>query len=246
MADTLFLDDSYLREFSAKIVSVVKLEGEESKAKIVLDRTAFFPTGGGQPCDLGKLAIAKNGAACEVADVRKENGEIVHTVVLPQNCQLETGDEVTGEIDWARRHRHMRMHTAGHVLSAVMFAKGLLITGNQLGANESRFDFSMENFDRALIDTCIAEANTLMARGQEVSISYLPREEALKMPGMSKLTGALPPAISTLRIVKIGDIDTQADGGTHVKNTSEVGTLSISRAENKGKSNRRIYFTLCP
>jgi Ser-tRNA(Ala) deacylase AlaX len=245
MAEQLHLADSYIRSFEAKITSV-QPSAEPGKLKLSLDRTAFYATSGGQPCDLGKITNKKSGKTFEVADVRKENGEIMHTVACGDASDFAAGDEIIGNIDWERRYRLMRPHTAGHVLSAVMYEKGILITGNQLGIAETRFDFNMEEFDRGLIDECIAKANQLLALNKPISISFLPRVEALKLPGMSKLATALPPNITTLRIVDIEGIDRQADGGTHVKNTSEAGTIALTRAENKGKSNRRIYFALKP
>jgi len=245
MAEQLFLNDSYIREFDAKVVSCIPHQNEPGKAKLVLDKTAFYATSGGQPCDLGKITGGKSGKTCEVVDVRKENGEIVHTLVGDAS-DFAAGGEVHGEINWERRHRLMRIHTAGHALSAVMYEKGILITGNQLGLDETRFDFNMEEFDRNLIEQCIAEANAKIAQNKNITISFLPRDEAMKLPGMSKLATALPPAITVLRIVEIEGIDRQADGGTHVKNTSEIGKIELTRAENKGKNNRRIYFAIRP
>ncbi|MCL6088836.1 MAG: alanyl-tRNA editing protein, partial [Candidatus Marsarchaeota archaeon] len=181
----------------------------------------------------------------EVIEAKKMDGEIVH-LLAPGSCSFSPFDSIHGEIDWPRRHRLMRMHTAGHVLSAVFFRRGVLITGNQLDIDQSRFDFSMEQFDRALIDSVISEASRLCGEGHAVKVYSLPREEALKLPGMVKLAGALPPSLTTLRIVEIEGVDTQADGGTHVRNTREVGTIELARVENKGAKNRRIYFTLKP
>ncbi len=237
--DLLFQSDSYATSFDAKVLSVRPDGG------LVLDRTLLYYTSGGQPCDRGKIKRMNDGKEAEVIEVKKMDGEIVH-LLAPGSCSFSPSDSIHGELDWPRRHRLMRMHTAGHVLSAVFFKKGVLITGNQLDAGQSRFDFSMEQFDRALIDSVISEASRLCAEGHAVKVSSLPREEALKLPGMVKLAGALPPSLTTLRIVEIEGVDTQADGGTHVRNTSEVGTIELARVENKGAKNRRIYFTLKP
>jgi misacylated tRNA(Ala) deacylase len=137
------------------------------------------------------------------------------------------------------------MHTAAHVLAGgFLNQQGALITGNQLGPEESRFDFSLENFDREKFEELAGQANAKLAEGLEVKTYTMPREEALKMPGMVKLADKLPPAISVLRIVDIGGFDVQADGGTHVKNSRECGKIKIIRLENKGKNNRRLYFGL--
>ncbi|MDE1797988.1 MAG: alanyl-tRNA editing protein [Candidatus Micrarchaeota archaeon] len=245
----LFHADSYATEFDAK-VEAVRPDGG-----IMLDRTLFYCTSGGQPHDVGELARKSDGAKVEIKDVRKLDGQAVHIPAAPAPAagtasspspSFAVGDSVHGKIDWTRRHRLMRMHTAGHCLGAVFYSKGILITGNQLGVEQSRFDFSMENFDRALLEACIAEANEKLSQNRPIRVSFMPREEALKLPGMVKLANALPPDIQTLRIVEIEGIDTQADGGTHVKNTSEVGQIELLKLENKGSVNRRIYFALKP
>ena len=234
----LFQSDSYLKAFDAKVLSVRPDGG------LILDQTCFYYNSGGQPSDKGKLVRISDGVQAEVKEVRKIDGEVVHVPASPSHFQ--TGDVLRGEIDWPRRHQLMRMHTAGHALSAVFFRRGVLITGNQLDTDKSRFDFSLEEFDRSLIDSLIAEANAECVKGLAVRVYSLPREEALKLPGMVKLAGALPPSLTTLRIVEIVGLDVQADGGTHVKNTSEVGKIELVKLENKGAKNRRIYFTLKP
>ena len=237
----LFLSDSYATHFDAKVLNVRPDGG------LVLDRTLFYCTSGGQPCDKGKVKRASDGATAQIKEVRKVDGEVVH-YLEPSSppISFSPGDSLHGEIDWARRYKLMRTHTAGHVLGSVLFSKGALITGNQLDVDQTRFDFSIESFDRALLDACVSEANRLCAESHAISVSSLPREEALKLPGMVKLAGALPPSLTTLRIVSIEGIDTQADGGTHVKNTQEVGAIELLRVENKGAKNRRIYFKLSP
>jgi len=229
----LYHEDSYLREFDAKAVEV-------TGNAIVLDATAFYYTGGGQPCDFGK--IVAGGQEYAVVDVKKESGEILH--YLDKTPSFAAGSSVHGIIDWERRYKLMRMHTAGHVLSTIMMNNGALITGNQLGTEESRFDFSLEQFDRAKFEELVERANSELAKGLVVRTYTMPREEALKLPGMVKLANALPPAISELRIVDIGGFDVQADGGTHVKNSRECGRIRVLRLENKGKNNRRLYFGL--
>ncbi len=246
MSEQLHLTDSYMRQFEAKVISSSPHANESGKAKLVLDRTAFYATSGGQPCDMGKITNKKTNKTFDVADVRKESGEVVHTLICDDASAFAIDDVVVGDIDWARRYKLMRTHTAGHALSAVMFEKGILITGNQLGVEETRFDFNMEEFDRGLIDECITRANSLLSQHMPVVVSFMPREEALKLNGMVKLASALPPSITILRIVDITGIDKQADGGTHVANTSEVGKIELLRAENKGKNNRRIYFAVRP
>jgi len=174
--------------------------------------------------------------------LKKENGKILHEL---GEEGVKQGDQVKGVIDWDKRYKIMRMHTAAHSLAAVFHNEaGALITGNQLGEEQTRFDFNIENFDRELIDKLVKQTNELMVQGKSVNISYKDREEAMKIPSIVKLANAIPPNIKELRLVEIEDIDLQADGGTHVKNTSEVGKIEIVKLDNKGKNNRRIYFSL--
>jgi Ser-tRNA(Ala) deacylase AlaX len=232
MTERLFWQDMYLREFDAKVESV-----DESGVR--LDRTAFNPRGGGLVSDVGKL----NGA--DVVEVVKKDEVIYH--VIGEGTSLSKGDAVHGVIDWERRHRVMRMHTTAHILSAVVNREtGALITGNQISPDESRIDFSLEAFDREKFGDYVRMANEAARSGAEVRSFFMKREEALRTPGFVKLAGALPPAVEELRIVQIGEIDTQADGGVHVKNTKEIGDIVVNRIENKGKSNRRLYFSLRP
>jgi Ser-tRNA(Ala) deacylase AlaX len=242
MTKALYLDDSYLKECDALVESVA---GKE----VVLDQSIFYPRGGGQPADTGKLVIA-SGSELRVLNVVKKDGKIIHELenepkTEAGNHELAPGARVRCIIDWDRRYAIMRMHTAAHVLAAVMHRElGALITGNQLDAAQSRFDFSLADFDRARFDLVVAKANEALSRDVHTRAYLLPRDEAMKIPGVVKLAGALPPSIGELRIVEIGDIDVQADGGTHVRSLKEVGKIGILKLENKGKENRRIYFTL--
>ncbi|VVB57852.1 Alanyl-tRNA editing protein AlaX-M [Candidatus Anstonella stagnisolia] len=236
MANTFYLEDSYAKSCDAKVEKLI------SPVEVVLSQNLFYPRGGGQPTDTGK--IMKNKETFIVSEVSKKDGEIICKV---DKAGLTAGDSVTCELNWERRYRLMRSHTAAHILSTVMQKEtGALITGNQLDVDKTRFDFSLENFDRTLMDSMVQKANFEIAKNANVKIYSLPREEAMKIEGIVKLASALPPAISILRIVEIEGIDTQADGGTHVKNTSEIGKLELVKMENKGAQNRRIYFKLMP
>ncbi|MDK2371872.1 MAG: alanyl-tRNA editing protein AlaXM [Candidatus Korarchaeota archaeon] len=235
MTELLYMDDSYLKEFEAEVVEV-------SGDRVVLDRTAFYPVGGGLPSDTGVLL--KGSEEYRVEEVRKEGGKVWH--IVPGHS-LSPGDGVRGVIDWDRRYRVMRMHTALHALIAVMNQKfGVLVTGNKVAPDRSRVDVNLEKPDRELVEKVIAETNEELAKGLPVKIYYLPREEAMKIPGIVKLARALPPSVQKLRIVEIEGLDIQADGGPHVSNTKEVGRIVFLRLENKGKNNRRIHFTLEP
>ena len=233
MGRMIYLEDSYLKEFDATVKRV-----KDGKF-IVLDRTAFYPNSGGQPHDTG--AMEKDGKVFRVVFVGKFSGEISHEV----EEGLVVGDKVKCRIDWDRRYRLMRMHTATHVLASVLYKDaGAMITGNQIGLDKTRIDFSIDEFDREKISGYIEKANDISAKGLEVKSYFLPREKAMEIEGAVKLANALPPEISELRMVEIQGVDLQADGGTHVRNTSEVGKIEFVSAENKGKKNRRVYFTL--
>jgi len=234
MQNALYMNDSYLKEFEATVESV------KDDKYVILNRTSFYPAGGGQPNDTG--IMISDGDEYPVVYVGKFEGKISHEVSKPG---LKAGDKVTGKIDWDRRYRHMRMHTAAHIIDAVLYNEaGALCTGNQLGTDKSRIDFSLDVLNKDKIQQYIGIANEWVKKAIDVNIYSLPREEALKIPGIVKLAGAMPPEVTELRIVEIPGIDIQADGGTQVKNTSEIGEISLVSVENKGKNNRRMYYTI--
>ncbi|MEM1553841.1 MAG: alanyl-tRNA editing protein AlaXM [Thermoproteota archaeon] len=233
MTELLYMDDSYLKEFDAEVVEIL---GDN----VVLDRTAFHPRGGGLPEDIG--IIVKDGEEFKVLQVVSEDGKVLHNV---PGHRFNVGDKVRGILNWERRYVIMRMHTGIHALAAVFNKRtGALITGNQVNVDKSRLDMNLEKIDRELINDVFNETNRELALGRTVKIYYLPREEALKIPGIVKLAEAAPPNVEKLRIVEIEGLDIQADGGPHVANTREVGELILLKIENKGRNNRRVYFTL--
>ena len=230
MTRKLFWEDMYLKEFDAKVESV-------DGTRAVLDQTAFNPRGGGLVSDTGTLG------GLGVSEVVKEGEEIIHVLGAPPG--FGPGAIVHGVLDWDRRSRIMRMHTSAHILSAVVNREtGALITGNQISPDESRVDFNLENFDRGKMSDYVEMVNGAVRRELDVKTYFMKREEALANPGFVKLANAMPPSLEMLRIVEIGDVDTQADGGVHVKNTREIGRVVGLKTENKGKSNRRLYFTV--
>ncbi|MCD6495936.1 MAG: alanyl-tRNA editing protein [Candidatus Aenigmarchaeota archaeon] len=235
----LYMDDSYLREFEAVVTKV-------SDGKyVVLDQTAFYPNSGGQPYDTGSITRLADGAAFRVVFVGKFGGDISHEVQAEGPYELKEGDAVRCSIDWERRYRLMRSHTAAHIISSVINAHtGALITGNQLNIDKSRIDFSLEDYDPGKMAGFVEEASEKAAAGADVHVSYITKDEAEKTEGLSKLAKGLPPGIDRIRIVDIEGIDRQADGGTHVKNTKEIGKIEFLKSENKGKSNRRLYYRL--
>jgi misacylated tRNA(Ala) deacylase len=230
--DEIYLDDSYLWSFSAIVTQAL-----ENKA--ILDKTAFYPQSGGQPSDSGILE--HGGEIFTVAVAEKTAEGTVHILDRPG---LKTGDAVTGKIDGDRRYRFMRSHTACHILSAVIFQEtGAKITGNQIEQSRSRVDFSLESFDKARMMEYVEKANQIVSDRRPVSTRIISREEALAMPDLLRLAMAVPDR-DAIRVVEIDGIDRQACGGTHVKNTAEVGRIKMIKAENKGKANRRVYFSL--
>jgi Ser-tRNA(Ala) deacylase AlaX len=236
MTKQLFLEDSYQRECDAIVVSV-----KDSKY-IVLDQTVFYPKGGGQIWDTG--LIIKDNESYDVVYVGKFNGEISHEV---NKVGLQEGDRVRCVLNWERRYKHMRGHTAAHVfISQLCSGTGALVTGNQIEEDKIRFDFDLERFDRSVLEEYINKTNELLNRDTPVRHYNLPREEALKIPGVVKMADALPPNIPLLRIVEIEGIDRQADGGTHVNNLREIVGIKLLKAENKGRNNRRVYFAVMP
>ena len=234
MTSALYLEDSYLKECDATVVSV------KDGKYIVLNRTIFYPRGGGQPWDAGTISRANR--TYNVVYVGKFSGEISHEV---DRAGLREEDKVHCILNWDRRYKLMRSHTAAHVFASLLCeGTDALVTGNQLEEDKTRFDFSLEKYDREILNNYIDEANKLFRRDIPVKWYELPKEEALKIPGVIKMAKALPPDIDNLRIVEIVGVDKQADGGTHVKNLKEVGRIKLLKTENKGKNNRRIYFAL--
>ncbi|MEM3509305.1 MAG: alanyl-tRNA editing protein, partial [Nitrososphaerota archaeon] len=148
-------------------------------------------------------------------------------------------------IDWNRRYKLMRLHTAAHIISSIMYKDyGALITGGHIDENYAKDDFSLEKFDKKIFEEAIRKANEIVKKAIEVKIYFLKREEALKIPGIIKLAEKMPPEVEKLRIVEIPEVDIQADGGPHVKNTKEIGEIILLKIENKGKNKKRIYYNV--
>jgi len=229
----LYLKDSYKKEFEAKVI-------ESNKGRIILDGSYFYPSSGGQPPDKG--IMIHDPQEFKVLEVKKEDGKVVH--ILDQEG-LKVNDSVKCIIDWNRRYKLMRMHTASHIISAVIHKEtNAMITGNQLDEEKSRIDFSLEDFKKELFEKYVEEANKEIKKDHKITIKIIPKEEAEKIENLSRLAKGLPPSLKEIRVVKIGSIDEQADGGTHVSSTKEIGKIKLLSIENKGRSNRRMYFSL--
>ena len=225
----LYLDDSYLKEFDAVVKKV-----EENR--VFLNRSAFYPGGGGQPHDTGKLVFS--GGECKVVAMEGE----AHIVEGPLP---EVGEKVKGIIDWERRYRIMRAHTAVHIISGVAYKKfGVVITGNQLYEGSARMDLSFENMSKELALKIIEESNRIVEEGLEVKTYYIDKEEFKRRKELMRVAPHLYDKYEKIRIVEIVGFDAQADGGTHVRNTKEVGRITLRKYESKGRKNKRIYIDL--
>lgn len=232
MTEELFREDSYLKSCIAKVVSA----GPEG---VVLDRTVFYPTGGGQPGDSGTMKTAAGEVA--IADTVKGEGGILH--VLEEGAALPSaGEEVEVALDWDRRYRHMRTHTALHILCSVVDGG---VTGGQIGALKGRLDFDIPG-ERPEKEALTAKLNEVIAGDHPVSISWITDEELQANPDLVRTMSVKPPTGSgKVRMIRIGgDVDFQPCGGTHVRSTAEIGTVQVGKIENKGKQNRRINITL--
>jgi len=235
MTELLCQQDSYLKEFDAEIISV----DAESRV-VVLDRTVFYPGGGGQPCDVGLLSV--NGREYPVIKVKKQGADALH--FLDGDAETpEVGSSVHGVIDWERRYQLMRTHTAMHILCGVVFRDyGALVTGGNMEPLKGRMDFEFETMHGELVAEIEAAINEAAQQSYDVKVNVLSREEAFRIPDLIRTKiNLLPEGINEIRTIEIAGLDLQADGGTHVKNTSEVGKLRVTNYKSKGKINKRIY-----
>lgn len=229
MTELLYQTDSYLKEFDA----IVSASFPDEKA-VALDRSAFYPGGGGQPNDVGKLA------GLNVVKVKKAGNDVLH--FLDGNLPA-VGATVHGVIDWDRRYKLMRTHTAMHILCGTVFRDyGALVTGGDMEPLKGRMDFEFERLQKELVSVIEAAINVEVRAGRPVRVQILPREEAFQIPDLIRTKiNLLPAGIQQVRTVEIVGLDLQADGGTHVKNTSEVGQIQVVDYKSKGAANKRIY-----
>jgi misacylated tRNA(Ala) deacylase len=227
-ADLLYFRDAYLTRFTATVTAV-----DDDRRRVALDRTAFYPTGGGQPHDMGSLA------GSHVVDVRKEDDEVWHTLDGPMPG---VGDEVHGAIDWDRRHQLMRTHTALHVLCGVIWNEwGTAVTGGNMEPLAARMDFEFDPLPEGFGATVEKLVNEELAAARPVEVSFLPRGTALQDDDLIRTkVNLIPESVSEIRVVDIVGLDKQADGGTHVHTTDEVGRIKVLKTESKGKGNKRI------
>ncbi|HEX2994722.1 MAG TPA: alanyl-tRNA editing protein [Anaerolineales bacterium] len=238
MTELLYQTDSYLQEFDAEVTSILP----EERA-VVLDRTAFYPGGGGQPCDFGTLTAA--GVAYSVNKVKKQGEDVLH--FLGGDASLPaTGAASHGALDWTRRYQLMRTHTALHVLCGTVFRDyGALVTGGDMDPLKGRMDFEFASMRGELVREIEAAVNAEVTKGHEIRVQILPRDEAFQIPDLIRTKiNLLPDGIMQVRTVEIVGLDLQADGGTHVRNTNEVGTIRVADYKSKGAINKRIYIEI--
>jgi misacylated tRNA(Ala) deacylase len=231
MTELLFLTDAYLREFDAT-VTAVDPEGQ----RIALDRTAFYYTGGGQPHDTGMLGVLG------VTDVRKEGDTVWHTVGGESADLPAVGDTIHGEIDWERRHKLMRTHTALHILCGVIWNEwSTPVTGGNMEPLSARMDFEFDPLPEGFKETVERLVNDEIIADRPIEVSFLPRTQALADDDLIRTkVNLIPESVSEIRVVDIVGLDKQADGGTHVRTTGEVGRVYVTKTESKGKGNKRL------
>ncbi len=230
MAELLFRDDAYLRSCEATVVAV-------DERGIRLDRTVFYPLGGGQPGDTGVLTRA-DGSTVAVADTRKGDGpdDVLH-IPAPGSALPAVGEKITAEIDWDRRHRLMRMHTCLHLLCAVVPGA---VTGGQISDGKGRLDFDVpgENLDKAVITE---KLNALIAADHPVTPRWITDAELAAQPDLVRTMSVKPPTgFGKVRLLDIAGVDLQPCGGTHIRHTGEIGRVEVTKIENKGRQNRRV------
>lgn len=234
MTELLFHTDAYAREFDAGVVSA---EGE----RVVLDRTALYARSGGQPSDFGILRAGD--VEYRVADSKKQGDEVWHQLDRPG---LQVGDAVHGVVDWERRYQLMRTHTALHILCGVIFRDfAAQVTGGDMEPLAARMDFEFDRMSGEFAQDVQERINLEVAAARDVRVRILPREQAFEIPDLIRTKiNLLPPGITQVRVVEIVGLDLQADGGTHVANTREVGTIRVVGHESKGKINKRLRIAI--
>jgi misacylated tRNA(Ala) deacylase len=237
MTELLYQRDSYLRMFAATVLDVA-----DDRSALALDRTAFYPAGGGQPHDVGLLRMGE--AMLAVTRVKRQGEHVWHWIHGENPSAV--GARVEGEIDWERRYKLMRTHTALHVLCGVVWRDyGAQVTGGNMEPLAGRMDFEFETLHKELVQEIEERVNIEIEQAREVRIDILPRTEAFQIPDLIRTKiNLLPEGIKEVRVVEIVGLDLQADGGTHVANAREVGPVRVVRYESKGRINKRLHIAL--
>ena len=241
--EQLCYSDAYLQSVEARVAAV---ETSDGAPLIVLDRTVFYPGGGGQPPDRGLILRTGDGRTWTVRSARKADGEIVHELEPDDDGPPGVGDLVEVDLDWARRLTLMRTHTALHALCGVVWRDyGAHVTGGNMEPGTARMDFEFERMSGDLVAEIEATVNLELAAQRDVRVNVLPRDEAFAIPDLIRTkVNLLPEGIEEIRTIEIVGLDLQADGGTHVANTREVGAIRVTGYESKGRINKRIRIAL--
>ncbi len=240
--EQLAYTDAYARSIEARVIAVESGD----LLTLVLDRTVFYPGGGGQPSDRGLILRTSDGRSWTVRGTRKSGGEVVHELEPGDGDPPTPGEVVRVDLDWARRLALMRTHTALHALCGVVWRDyGALVTGGNMEPGSGRMDFEFERMSGDLVDAIEATVNTELAAEHDVRVNVLPRAEAFAIPDLIRTKiNLLPEGIEEIRTIEIVGLDLQADGGTHVANTREVGQIHVTGYESKGRINKRIRIEL--
>jgi misacylated tRNA(Ala) deacylase len=241
MTELLYYQDAYLKEFTT-VVAAVNVGANQTR--VALERTAFYPGGGGQPNDEGWMEI--EGVRYQVSKVSKEGAQVWHTLVTDPEAVIGVGATVRGELDWPRRYQLMRTHTAMHILCGVVWRDyGASVTGGNMDPGQGRMDFEFASLSRDLIREIEEKCNQEVMAARELRTQILPRAQAFQIPDLIRTKiNLLPEGITEVRTVEIVGLDLQADGGTHVRNTREVGAIKVTDYKSKGAINKRIYIEL--
>jgi len=236
----------YIDAYAASVRASIRHVETGETTLVVLDRTVAYPGGGGQLSDRGLLLRGSDGRAWTVRGARKADGEIVHELEPDDGEPPAVGDDVTIDLDWARRLALMRTHTALHALCGVVWRDyGALVTGGNMEPGSGRMDFEFERMSGDLVDAIEASVNVELAAERDVRVDFKPRDEAFAIPDLIRTkVNLLPPGIDTIRTIEIVGLDLQADGGTHVANTREVGQIKVTGYQSKGRINKRIRIGL--
>ncbi|MBA2380653.1 MAG: alanyl-tRNA editing protein [Chloroflexi bacterium] len=241
--EQLCYSDAYLQTVQARVATV---DDSGDAPLIVLDRTVFYPGGGGQPSDRGLLLRGSDGRTWTVRSARKSSGDIVHELEPSPAGPPAVDDVLIVDLDWSRRYALMRTHTALHALCGVVWRDhGALVTGGNMEPGSGRMDFEFETMSGDLVDAIEATVNAELGHKRDVRVDVLPRDEAFAIPDLIRTKiNLLPAGIAEIRTIEIVGLDLQADGGTHVSNTSEVGSIKVTGYESKGRINKRIRLAL--
>ncbi len=239
MTRQLYLEDQTLQTFDAVVTDV-----DTDANRVLLDQTAFYATGGGQPHDVGTLTSGHT--TWNVSDVRKSGTDIWHTLEAADGALPAAGDSVGGEVEWERRFKLMRTHSAMHVLGGVIWNEyRSLATGNNMEPLKARIDYEFDPLPEGFAERVQELVNAEIAADRPITVEFLPRETAVEDEELIRTkVNMIPDTVSEIRVVDIVGLDKQADGGTHVRSTGAIGTFTITKTESKGKGNKRIRFEL--